>query len=190
MSARVTAVFCVLFGAATAAAPAQADALDGALAVRSAYVNVDGGVFKLHARIEYPENDEIRAALADGVTLLFEADALVARERRLWWDAKVVEVTLQRELSYHTVSGRYLVRDARSGSQENYASLAEALAALGTIDDWPILVAPQISDDARYRVSVRAGVRRGRLPDTLRAVLFWSDSWHRTSEWYSWSLPI
>ncbi|HYB63875.1 MAG TPA: hypothetical protein VEC59_01310, partial [Steroidobacteraceae bacterium] len=33
---------------------AGADALDGVLAVRSAYVNIDHGVFLLHARIEYP----------------------------------------------------------------------------------------------------------------------------------------
>ena len=41
---------------------------------------------------------------------------------------------------------------------------------------------------AQYRVSLRAGVRRGRLPDTLRVLLFWTDDWHRESEWFSWSL--
>ena len=48
---------------------ARADALDGVLEVRSAYVNVDGGVFMLHARIEYPDNPAIRDALRDGITL-------------------------------------------------------------------------------------------------------------------------
>jgi hypothetical protein len=36
---------------------------------------------------------------------------------------------------------------------------------------------------------VRASVRRGRLTDALRALMFWSDDWQRESEWYSWSLP-
>ena len=169
------------------------NALDGVLAVRSAYVNIDHGVFKLHARVEYPENEDIRAALGDGVTLMFDLEANVARERRYWFDAGVVGLSLHRELSYHTVSNRYVVRDIGIGSgsrQESFATLHEALVAIGTIDDWPLLVEPQISPDARYRVSVRASVRRGRLPDTLRALMFWSDSWHRTSEWYSWSLPI
>ena len=35
---------------------------------------------------------------------------------------------------------------------------------------------------------LRAGVRRGRLSDTLRVLLFWTDDWHRESEWFSWSL--
>ena len=32
----------------------HAAALDGVLEVRSAYVNIDNGVFLLHARVEYP----------------------------------------------------------------------------------------------------------------------------------------
>ncbi|MBV6418652.1 MAG: hypothetical protein CMLOHMNK_03575 [Steroidobacteraceae bacterium] len=181
----------VLAASLLAATAALANALDGVLEVRTAYVNVDHGVFKLHARVQYPENEDIRAALADGVTLMFDLEAVIARERRYWFDADVVSVTRRRELTYHAVSDRYLVRDSTGDSpQESYATLHEALQAIGTIDDWPVLVEPQLSPDARYRVSVRASVRRGRLPDTLRVLMFWTDSWHRTSEWYSWSLPV
>ena len=168
---------------------ARADALDGVLEVRSAYVNVDGGVFLLHARIEYPDNPAIRDALRDGITLSFDLDTRVERERRFWFDAEVVALTLRRDLAYHAVSERYVVRDVRSGDQQSYATLEEALKALGTVDGWPILVEPQL-DGGQYHVSVRAGVRRGRLPSSLRAIMFWTDDWHRTSEWYSWSLPV
>jgi hypothetical protein len=172
-----------------AASSLRADALDGVLEVRSAYVNVDGGVFLLHARVEYPNNPEIRDALRDGITLSFDLDTRVERNRRYWFDAEVVSLSLRRELSFHAVSERYIVRDVRSGDQQNYATLEEALKELGTVDGWPILVEPQL-DGGQYQVSVRAGVRRGRLPSSLRALMFWTDDWHRTSEWYSWSLPV
>lgn len=188
---RATTIRAALLASLLAATGALANALDGVLEVRSAYVNVDHGVFKLHARVQYPENEDIRAALADGVTLMFDVDAVISRERSFWFDADVVAVTRRRELSYHAVSNRYIVRDsAGAGAQDSYATLHEALDAIGTVDDWPVLVEPQISHDARYRVSVRASVRRGRLPDTLRVLMFWTDSWHRASEWYSWSLPV
>src|SRR6516162_10925334 len=96
------------------------DALDGVLEVRSAYVNIEKGVFLLHARIEYPVSPAIRNALRDGVSLTFDLDARVDRERHLWFNANVVDVTLRRELTYHAVSDRYVVRDARSGQQENF----------------------------------------------------------------------
>jgi len=172
-----------------AAGRARADALDGVLAVRSAYVNIDHGVFLLHARVEYPQGPAIRNALRDGITLDFDLDVRIERERRLWFNANIVELTLHRQLSYHAVSDRYVVRDVRSGDQDTYATLDEALDTLGKVDGWPILVEPQL-DGGNYTISVRAGVRRGELPASLRALLFWTDDWARQSEWYTWSLPV
>ena len=168
---------------------AHADALDGVLAVRSAYVNIDHGVFLLHARVEYPQGPAIRNALRDGITLDFDLDVRIERERRLWFNANIVELTLHRQLSYHGVSDRYVVRDVRSGDQDTFATLDEALETLGKVDGWPILVEPQL-DGGNYTISVRAGVRRGELPASLRALLFWTDDWARQSEWYTWSLPV
>lgn len=167
----------------------QADTLDGVLEVRSAYVNVDRGVYLLHARVEYPVNPAIRRALRDGVSLTFDLEIRVDRERHLWFSANVTQLTLRRQLSFHAVSDRYVVREVRSGEQETFPTLEEALAYLGKVDDYPILVEPQL-DGGNYIVSVRAGVRRGRLPASLRALLFWTNDWHRVSEWYSWSLPV
>jgi hypothetical protein len=174
---------------ALASVSAIADALDGVLEVRSAYVNIDNGVFLLHARIEYPVNPAIRDALRDGVTLTFDLDTRVDRERRFWFNANIVELTLRRELAYHAVSDRYVVRDVKSDEQQTFPTLEEALAYLGKVDGWPILVEPQLNG-GNYVISVRAGVRRGKLPASLRVLLFWADDWHRVSEWYSWSLPV
>ena len=168
---------------------ALADALDGALEVSSAYVNFDKGVIALYARVEYPRNPAIREALQDGVTLTFDVEARVDRERHLWFDSNVVDLTLRRELAYHVITDRFVVRDVRSGNQESFDTLKDALAYLGKVDDWPILVEPQL-DGGRYIISVRAGVRRGKLPASLRALLFWTNDWQRVSKWYSWSLPV
>src|SRR5580698_11663952 len=122
---------------------AYADALDGILEVRSAYVNIDKGVFLLHARVEYPVGPSIREALQDGTTLSFDLDARVDRARRFWFNSNLVDLTLRRELSYHAVSNRYVVRDVRSGDQTTFATVDEALEFLGKVDAWPILVEPQ-----------------------------------------------
>src|SRR5215470_6113243 len=113
---------------------ALGDALDGVLEVRSAYVNIDKGVFLLHARIEYPVSPAIRDALRDGVTLTFDLDTRVERERRLWFNATIMDLTLRRELMYHAVSDRYVVRDVKTGQQENFPTLDEAVTYLGRID--------------------------------------------------------
>jgi len=168
---------------------AFADALDGVLEVRSAYVNIDKGVFLLHARIDYPVGAAISTALHDGITLAFDLEARVERDRHFWFNANIVDLTLRRELTYNGVSDRYVVKDVRSGDQASFATLEEALDSLGKVDAWPILVEPQL-DNGNYAISVRAGMRRGHLPASLRAILFWTDDWARVSEWYTWSLPV
>lgn len=169
---------------------ARSDVLDGVLEVRSAYVKPEQGVFQLFARVTYPVNDDIRAALKEGLMLNFDLDVVVSRERRFWMDETVAEYTLRRELLYHAVSDRYVARDVddNSNDQHSYATLEEALEALGTVDAWPFLLSPQLSSNRQYRVALRAGVRRGRQSDTMRVLMFWTDDWHRESEWFSWSL--
>jgi hypothetical protein len=184
---RLLAAICVIVLAAWSLS--VADALDGVLEVRSAYVNIDKGVFLLHARVEYPVSEGIRSALKDGVTLSFDLDARVDRERRFWFNANIVDLTLRRELTYHAVSDRYVVRDTRSRDQQTFSTIDEALDYLGKVDAWPILVEPQL-DGGSYTISVRAGMRRGHLPASLRAILFWTNDWARVSEWYTWSLPV
>jgi hypothetical protein len=181
-----TLALAALLAVATTAS-ARADVLDGILEVRSAYVNNEQGVFQLFARVAYPVNDDIRAALKDGLMLSFDLDVVVSRERRFWMDETIAEYTLKRELIYHAVSDRYVARDvdSRTNDQRSYSTLEEAL---GTVEAWPFLLSPQLSANRHYRVSLRAGVRRGRLSDTMRVLLFWTDDWHRESEWFSWSL--
>ncbi len=187
----VLSLLCALGAALFSGTASRADALDGVLEVRSAYATIDQGVFQLFAHVIYPVNDDIRAALKDGLTLTFDLDVVVSRERRFWMDETVREVSLKRELTYHAVSDRYVTRDVdppNGADQRSFATLEEALDALGTVEAWPFLLSNQLSGARQYRVSLRAGVRRGRLPDTLRVLLFWTDDWHRESEWFSWSL--
>ena len=188
---RAPALLLLLFATfgAGSASPVRADALDGVLEVRSAYVSVEQGALLLFARVAYPVNDDIRAALKDGLTLSFDLDVVVTRNGASGWTRLSGNTCCSRELSYHAVSDRYLTRDVSAGNeQHSYASLEEALEALGTVDAYPLLTTSQLSANRQYRVSLRAGVRRGRLSDTLRVLLFWTDDWHRESEWFSWSL--
>jgi hypothetical protein len=172
-----------------AARPAAGAVLDGVFEVRSAYLTVDEGVFQLNVRTEYPVSDEIRRALTDGVTLYFDLEARVERSRRLWLDATLVELTLRRELSWHAVRERYVVRDMVRGEQEFHVTLEQALQAIGAVSAFPVITEPQLATDAAYQISVRASMRRGSMPDALRTLIWWSDSWHRATDWYTWSLP-
>ena len=164
--------------------------LAGDLEIRSAFVVVDHGVLQLSAHIQYPVNDRIRVALKEGVALAFDLDVTISRHRRLWFNASELEMTLRRELTYHNVTDRYLVRDEKNVEQESFPTLEAALDKIGHVEDLPIIVQSQLHDDGPWEVAVRAGMRRGRMPDALRALLFWTDDWHRSSDWYTWMFTL
>jgi hypothetical protein len=151
---------------------------------------VDHGVLQLSAHVQYPASDRIRTALQEGVTLAFDLDVSISRHRRLWFNATELEMNRRQELTYHAVTDRYLVRDEKNVEQESFPTLEAALDKIGHVEDLPIIVQSQLHDDGPWEVAVRAGMRRGRMPDALRALLFWTDDWHRTSDWYTWMFTL
>jgi len=164
------------------------DPLDGELEIRSAYAVPSHGVIMLSARVAYPGSDLLSASLKDGVTLSFDLECILTRHRRFWFDAEAVDLVRHRELTYHVVTDRYLLRDVDTGSQESFPTLEAALASVGAVEEWPIAVDSQLHGDGQWQIALRAGVRRGHMPDALRALMFWSNAWHRTSDWYTWTL--
>jgi len=175
---------------AGARAVRSAGPLDGEFEIHSAFVVVDHGVLQLNAHVQYPVNDRIRSALQDGLTLAFDLDVSITHRRRFWFDATVLETTLRRELTYHAVTDRYVLRDAEGVEEDSFPTLEAAIDRLGHIEDLPILVESQLHGEGPWEAAVRAGVRRGRMSDALRALLFWSDDWHRSSDWYTWMLTL
>ena len=101
---------------------ARAETLASTPEVRAAFVSLVSGVYQLNAEIDYSANDETAAALRDGVKLSYDIEVSVTRGRRFWLDAQVVAVNLNRELSYHSVSERFVVKDPlNEGDPQSFA---------------------------------------------------------------------
>jgi len=189
-SARTGLALLLLIALATPQRLCAAGPLDGDFEIRSAFVVVDQGVLQLNAHVQYPISERIRTALRDGVTLAFDLDVLISHRRRLWLSATVLDTTLRRELTYNALSDRYVLRKESGQEQESFPTLEDALDRLGRLEDMPILVESQLPGPGPWQVAVRGGIRRGRMPDALRALVFWSNDWHRVSDWYTWTLTL
>jgi len=169
---------------ATLAMPAVADTR---LAVSRADVDPDDGVYELNVALdlELPE-DGVRAIEA-GLTLRLAYETEIARVRRYLPDEGVATLVQSYELSYHALSQRYLLRNVNTGEQADYGTLQAALDRLAEVRGLPLLDASLLEPGSDYEFRVRAVLTLRTASDTLNWLLFWTDDWSATSEWYAWT---
>ena len=174
----------VLLLSLLAALPARAD---DAIEVRTASARLEGDALVFSVSASFPVDDQMRAALASGATVNLGVQAVVDRQRRFWFDDRVVDASMERELSWNALSQRYVLKDTGSSEQRTFATVEEAVVAAGAFDDWTVRLGVALDPRANYQIGVRARLRRGHAPTGLRELTFWTRYWNR-SEWYQWQL--
>lgn len=158
--------------------------------VRSASLALDAAqdVYELTAKVEIALPEEARKGIEAGLALRVAYEIALSRVRGYWPDATVAELEQTYELSYHALSQRYLVRNLNTGEQQDFGSLQAALEQLGDVRGLPVIDADLVRGDSRYEVYLRAVVDLSTTPAALQWLLFWTDDWSATGEWFIWPL--
>ncbi len=170
---------------ATFAAPVFADTR---LEVTAASVALDEGVFELDATLDLAVPEAGRRAIEAGLTLELDYQIQIARVRRYLPDAEVASLQQSYELSYHALSQRYLLRNLNTGEQQDFGTLQASLDRLAEVRGLPLLDSSLLEPGSTYEFRVRAELNLRTAPDSLGWLLFWTDDWSATSEWYAWTL--
>jgi hypothetical protein len=158
--------------------------------VRSASLTLDAAqdVYELNAKVDITLPDEARKGIEAGLTLRFAYEIELSRVRGYWPDATVADLKQTYELSYHALSQRYLLRNLNTGEQQDFGSLQAALEQLGDVRGLPVIDADLVEGNSRYEVYLRAVIDLSTTPAALQWLLFWTDDWSATSEWFIWPL--
>lgn len=133
---------------------------------------------------------KVEEAISKGIPIQPVIDLRLYRHRALLWDARVKTWSMRRELSYHALSGQYLIGGTSTDAidRESFVSLNEALTELGTLDDVTLPLDAALAADATYRLDVRVGLDIEALPSLLRPVAYTSSDWNLNSGWTSWKV--
>jgi len=156
--------------------------------VQAASVALRDSTLEFSVRAEFPVDDKMRAALEAGATVDIEFEAILDRRNDFWFDSQILEASYLRELSWNAPSQRFVLREEAGGEQRTFTTIEEALESAGRLQGWTVGIPVQLEPEESYKVSVRARLRRGRMPTALKDLTFWTRYWSR-SEWYEWALP-
>lgn len=160
----------------------------GGFEVRSAATKLQDDGYQLTARIDYDFSAEVLDALANGVPLTLRLEIEVQRLRRWWANQTVAKLEQRHQLTYHAFSDQYLLRNLGSGTLTIHPTLNQALAALGALDELPLLDAAHIEAEEEYQVRLRTSLDIEALPAPLRPVAYVTPAWRLSSAWFTCSL--
>lgn len=160
----------------------------GHFEVRSASLQLSGGVYYLDARIEYRLSSDANRALQSGVPLTIRVDVEVLNDRRFWFDTEEASLRQRYQLEYHALSERYIIVNLNSGEQASFATLFSALSYLGRIEHLPLIDAALLDPDRDYDLRLRTVLDVEQFPGPLRLLAFWRRDWSIGSDWYRWHL--
>lgn len=157
--------------------------------VESGELTLRDGVYYLKARLDVVLSDVARDALDNGVPLVMAVEIAVTRQRPWYlWDQTVAERTHRYRLQFHALAERYMLTDLDSGDSRTFRDLDDLLADFGTLPALPVIDRGLLSREARYRVSLRAGLDLDALPRPLHTLAYVSSGWRLLSDWRGWEL--
>lgn len=148
-------------------------------------VSVDDG-YAVNARFAVMLGATVLDALNKGVPVYFQVGFELKRERRFWFDRKVVEVQRQTKLSYTPLTRHY--RLSAGALYQNFDTLDEALHVLGRIHNWQVAGPGALSPDGEYQASIRMRLDAAQLPGPFQVSLITTRDWNLSSEWWRWKV--
>jgi len=163
-------------------------AADDELRVEHADSYLRDGVYLVNAAVKIELPRKPRAALANGVPLVFSLDIEVLLPRDWWPDDSVARVEQRYRLSFHGLSRSYRVENLNSGVNNSFRSLDSALWHIGSLRNFPLLDALLLEDKEEYLATLQCQLDIGELPLPLRPQAYLSSQWRLKSELFTWSL--
>ncbi len=156
--------------------------------IREASTQMQQGVYRLSARLDYRLSGEVLEAIENGVPLTVQLEIEVQRKRRWWLDETVATLTQRYRLYFHALSHQYMLRNLNSNALYAYPTLVSALIGLGRVDGLPLLDNSFIEEGENYEVQLRSHLDIEALPSPLRPLAYITPEWHLSSDWFSCSL--
>lgn len=145
-----------------AAMPARAQGVELAtLAVARAEGALE---LEFAARITLPRT--VEDALSRGVPVYFYAEATLRRSRWYWRDERIARVSRLWRVAYQPLTGTWRV--GLGGLNQNYPTLAEALAAASRSAGWKLAELSQLDGDKRYYVEFDYRLDTSQLPGPMQ----------------------
>ena len=159
-------------------------------AIEVNYLNITklNNELRLDAEVAYELNSEIRDALVNGISLIFEVEVQI-KSLLSWRLDKVISTTTKTHLlKYHALSKQYVLDNLENGDSDTFPDLESVLLHQGRVAAMYIAQVDELDKKRNYVVQLRSRLLTSKLPLPLRMKSYFSPKWRLDSGWYEWPL--
>jgi hypothetical protein len=165
-----------------------------ALAAEVAQLRVeraDDGLY-LSASVNFELPPVVEDALMKGIPMFFVIEADIYRDRWYWTDPRVASAARTVRLAYQPLTRRWRVNIAsglisnsaglRATLNQNYETLAEAVAAIQRVARWKIAENSEVSTDASHRLEFNFRLDLSQLPRPFQIGMAGQSEWNISAQ--------
>jgi len=154
-------------------------------AVKQAVIQATPQGYVLDADIDIILTPTLEDALTKGINLHFLLELELTRPRNWWFDEDIAEPVRKMRIYYHLLLRRYVVETGYT--TRTAATLSEALALLGKVEDWQVLERGALKVGQHYEARLRLRLNTAQLPKPLSIGAVTGDKWELATPWHGWS---
>ncbi len=154
----------------------------GGITLERAEITQKGELFELSGHFNVQLSKTLENALMRGVQLTFLQAFEAERLRDFWISESLIDIERSVRLSYNALLRHYYVN--LSGVSSTHETLADALHAVGELQDWSVLNVKQMKRKSDFKAYVRMYLDIAQLPKPLQInALASSARWQLDSGW-------
>ena len=151
--------------------------------VRAAVTPGDEG-YALSADFSIDLGNRLEEAVAHGVVLTFNLEFTLARKRWYWVEEHVASHTVTYRLGYNTLTRQY--RLTVGSYQQNFATLADALAILGRVGSLVVAPPGALKAGEKYSAALRLSLDKSQLPKPFQIDAIANPDWSVEAQVLRW----
>ncbi len=156
------------------------------IVVNSASTQLQEEHYVVNASVGITLNPTLEDVLNKGVPLYFQTEYEIVKPRWYWAYRQMADwfdssVRLEAKLTYNALTRKYRV--TFGSLYQNFSTLPQALAAIGTIRGWPVYDGGYLSKGRQYEARIRMRLDVSKLPKPFQINTIGTQEWDLASEW-------
>jgi len=157
--------------------------------IEKANANFNQNALSVNAKFELSISDAVDEALHNGVSISLMTTLDLYAKRRYMWDERIAQWVFRHQISYHTLTRRYILSSPQTAESSSFSSLEDLLSQVETFSFQSDILADTLpKSKSGYTLQLRIALDKSALPTPLRVMTFISPAWRLKSKVHEWSV--